>query len=110
MDLTLAMRLALQEAAYTAKDEEGDQIGLNTWLVGLQGVGLWEIDTKWHAARMTMTAIGSCFEFATGWLANDVCRRYDPDTQIRECIRAAAKTFSGAVRTPALVIGPVVER
>lgn len=106
MDLTMAMRVALESNGYTYDASEGDQTGPNSWLIGLQGVGLWELDTKWHAVRQYSTAIGSCYEYALGWLACDMCKRYEPEQQIRDCIKAAAKTFRGGVRTPALVIGP----
>ncbi len=110
VDLTAAIRVALtsQGYEYASDDDKGDQVGKNNWLIGLQGVGLWEIDTKWHACRMSMTAIGSPYEFALGWLNRDVCLRYEPDTQIRECIRETAKVFRGAVTSPAIVIGPVL--
>ena len=106
MDLSMAMRTAIADSGYTPDEGEGDQVGPNQWLVGLQGVGLWEFDTKWHAMRVTCTAIGSCFEYALGWLACDMCRRYEPEQQIRDCIRASANVFRGSVRSPALVIGP----
>jgi hypothetical protein len=109
IDLTGAMQVALESAGYEADEEaEGDQVGANSWLVGLPGVGLWEIDTKWHAFRVSLSAIGSGWEWALGWLARDLADRFEPERQIKDCIKDASKVFRGSVRTPGIVIGPHV--